>query len=164
MLKKAKKRHMLLLEVLIALALIALCAIPLIAPQVSMLTQQTAFIQRMELDHAAHLLYVRILEQLHLNRIDWNDVETKRMIPITQDMLKASGFNKNLPYTGSLYFDIIKHKFDDPKEWNAYRVKLTFVFHRTHKEEDKAEYAYITTIVRHHMMQTRKSETDEGGP
>ena len=58
-----------MLEVLIAFALIAISAIPLIYPHVSMIKEQKESINRMKIHHVVNLIYTNILEKMHKNEL-----------------------------------------------------------------------------------------------
>lgn len=96
------KRPFLLLEVLIALALVALCAIPLIYPHVAIYLSQKEFVSKIELDHKVSLNYVNILEKLHRNEISLDDIRNETLFTLPEGM---NG------YIGTYSFHIIKEKF-----------------------------------------------------
>src|ERR1700722_13895 len=87
------KRPFLMLEVLIAFALITLCATPLIYPHVSMIKAQKEFINKMKINHSVNLIYVNILEKLHRNEIPLQDIEDKKLFNVEAEELKdISGY------------------------------------------------------------------------
>lgn len=59
-----------LLEVLIAFLLIAVAVIPLLAPYPAMFKQQKQFIQELEVDRLANILFVDLLAKIHKNEIE----------------------------------------------------------------------------------------------
>jgi hypothetical protein len=157
---KIKKRHVLLLEILIALAIIALCILPMLSPHAAILNQQQLFLKKTTLDHAVNLLYVDVLEQLQKNTIPWQTIQTSAQIPVNEEMLKRAGFDKPLPFSGSFRFDVKPHeKSGEPSikgskntGWYVYKLVVTFVFTANDaKKETQAKYIfpYRLTILRH---------------
>lgn len=157
--KALKKRHALLLEVLIALAIIALCILPLLSPHATILNQQQLFLKKTHLDHAVNLLYVDVLEQLQKNIIPWQTIQTSAPIPVTPEMLKHAGYDQPLPFSGSFRFDVKPHeKSGEPSikgnkntGWYVYKLVVTFVFTANDAKKKAAKYIfpYRLTILRH---------------
>jgi hypothetical protein len=125
---KVKKRHMMLLEILIAMALMILCALPLIAPHVAIIKDQRAFITTVELDHAVNLMYVEILERLHKGEIRWKEIEDGKVFPVEDDVWKRLGMEKGLPFEGNFRFKWNISKADKEKTWDVNLINLTFEF------------------------------------
>jgi hypothetical protein len=69
-----KKHHFQLLEVMIALFLVTLCAIPLIYPHVRIYQEQKQHILEAKLDHEANVAYGHILVLLYEKGIPWVDI------------------------------------------------------------------------------------------
>lgn len=118
------KRPIMLLETMIAFALVVLCVLPLIAPHVGMLKVQRQFIRKIELDHAVNLFYASVLEQLFLNTIDWNEL-TQSSFPLSDQELQR------LRYEGSYNFIEVEPRFkprDPHAPYALYLVTLTFNF------------------------------------
>lgn len=168
--KLCKKRHILLLEVLIAFAIIVLCIFPLIYPHAAMAKSQREFIKKIELDHAVSLLFGQIYQDLQRNKIEWNDIEGKRKFEITPDELRTLNHGKSLPYKGYYYFEEILHK---PKrqiqtEATAYLFRLIFKFQpqyesKTKKSKKSAknfEYKYKVFIL--HDLRVDKGSSKPG--
>lgn len=141
------KRHFLLLEVLIAFALIVLCILPLIYPHVMMLQAQRKFVKKVELDHVVNLLYANIYEQLQKNEIPWDKVENKVLFHIDSKQLTEMNHNSSLPYAGEYHFenDGYKSSKDDSLTASLWKLKFTFtpVGTKNPKDESKQlEYEY----------------------
>lgn len=122
------RRHMILLEILIALALITLCILPLLTPHVAMIKQQKKFINEMKLDHTVHLLYVDVLEQMQQNKISWAQIAEKKPIPIDDAMWTRIGANSPPHLKGSYRFDEVKRKENETTLWAAHLLTVTFTF------------------------------------
>lgn len=67
---KIKSRPFTLLEVLIAFLLIAIAAIPLLAPYPAMFKEQKKFILELEIDRVANLIFVDLLAKILRDEID----------------------------------------------------------------------------------------------
>lgn len=63
--KKSNKRHFQLLEIMIALFLILVCAIPVIQTYVRVYKEQKTFNQNVDIDHLASLAHARVIEELY---------------------------------------------------------------------------------------------------
>lgn len=160
--RKKQKRPMLLLEILIALTLVALCAIPLISTHTGILKEQKAFTSKMELDHASHLLYVYFLEQLHTNKIAWSQIQNKTPQPIPEEYFKNAGQQKKLPYLGTYRFEEIKCKHDPRKEWNVCLINLIFTFIPEQGEKSKGiEFSYTIPLVKHILANGSQEEEED---
>lgn len=126
-LKISKKRHLILLEVLIAFALVALCVLPLIYPQVFILKSEREFINTIDLDHTVNLLYANRLQKMYQNEIGLSEIEGGKPVSITEAHLQEIGYTKEFPYKGEYQFTILKRK-PPPPEDRLYLVKLVFSF------------------------------------
>lgn len=145
-----------MLEAMIAFALVVLCAIPLIAPHTAMLKAQRQFIRKIDLDHAVNLLYASVLEQLYMNTIGWNEL-LHRPFPILKEDLQRLGLSAALGYEGSYQFHVKEQK---PKDENApyklYLFTLTFQLIPDEfskkaddiKEKNTLRYTYEVFVVR----------------
>lgn len=129
-----KRRPFMLLEALLAFALVVLCVLPLIAPHVGMLKAERKFIQKVDLDHTVNLLYASILEQLYKNSIDWNVLTQGQPVPIPG-------------YEGHYQFKVENYKpLDETANYHLYLLNLTFTFEQ--KNEKPLEYLYKVFVVR----------------
>lgn len=149
---KLRKRMMLLLEAMIAFALVVLCALPLISPHVGMLKAQRKFVRKVDLDHAVNLLYASVLEQLYVNSLGWNEI-FQASFPISKEELQPLG------YEGSYNFNEVPPRFK-PRDPNApyalYLVTLTFNFLPVElsqapddvKQKNTLKYRYEVFVVR----------------
>lgn len=95
--KILNKKYFQLLEVMIALAIVSLCAIPLIYPHIFMSRQQQILKRELGYDHIANLIYVDLLEQLYINKIGWDVIVNKTPIAISDVQFANAG----LPGSGT---------------------------------------------------------------
>ncbi len=154
-----KKRHILLLEILIALAILTMCILPLLSPHATILNQQQRFLKKTTLDHVVSLLYVDVLEQLQKNIIPWQSIQEHAQIAIDGEMLKRVGFDRPFPFNGTFRFDEKPHeksgepsiKGDKNTGWYVYKLVVTFVFTPTDSKKEKEKYIfpYRLTLLRH---------------
>lgn len=145
---RCSRRNSLLLEVLISFAIVALCILPLLYPNIFILQSQKKMIQTVELDHIVNLVYADTLEKLYLNEIPWDTIKDSKKIPIDADAIKNCGFGCPSPYTGSLKFVEMKHKPKKPVDAALYLFKIVFEFTRKDdkKNKEKKEYQYQILI------------------
>lgn len=107
--KVRRKQPFLLLEVLVAFFLVALCALPLMQPQFAMLKAERAFINSVTLDRVVNHLYTDLLLRFYRGEIAWSSIGTLKTplppIPIIDPEVAALGFKGSYrlrlrPYTG----------------------------------------------------------------
>lgn len=144
-------RPIVLLEVLIAFALVVLCILPLIFPHVVILKSERAFVETVELDHLVNLLYANRVQKLYMKEIPWQDIEGGKELPIDEGLLQQVGYKRELPFTGNYRFEEIKHKPSKPKDKAIYLFNMSFVFVPKKgvfpgKEEKPLTYKYQVMI------------------
>lgn len=140
------RRHIVLLEVLISFALVALCALPLIYSQVMILRSEREFTQVVDLDHAVSLLFANHLQKLYLKEISWTDIQSKKEFPIDDLMLKESGVTRDLPFNGVYKFEEKMHKPPKQTEDVVYLYKLIYTFTPKYGKANPYKYDYLVTI------------------
>lgn len=126
--KILRKPGMMLLEVLIAFALIVTAVLPLLTPHLQILKAQREFIQKVQLDHDVNLLYGDVLQRLYLNRIPWNELFQSSYV-IDPEMLQRSGIDPTkFPFQGVYRFKQIRCKPKPDAPYSAGLFQLTFSF------------------------------------
>jgi len=91
---RRKLRHMLLLEVLIALSIVLLCILPLLQPHVVMIQSEKDFIREVQLDRVVNQLFADLLINSFYNqRITWEEITSNREVPIASEAVKALLYN-----------------------------------------------------------------------
>lgn len=122
---RRKKRPFLLLEVMIAFAIVALCMLPLIVPNVWMITVGRSSIRDLEQERYVNLIYASIVEKLYENKIPWSILDVKKTqtpSPWTPDELPENipeGWN----YIVQVFFKMIGRRENDPDS-HLLEVKL----------------------------------------
>lgn len=167
---QTKRRPILLLEVLIAFAIIVLCIFPLIYPHAAMAKAQREFIKKIELDHVVTLLFAQIYQDLLMNKIEWNEIENKKKFEILPQDLQKLNQGRSLPYKGYYRLESIKHKPKSPQETTAYIYELTLKFTPQFKikkfklggsSKDHLEYKYQIFILHDLNKEPNKEETEK---
>lgn len=148
-----RRRPIMLLEVLIAFALIVLCALPLIYPHVFILRSEKKFVSTVELDHFVNLLFVNMMQKLYQNEIPWSVIEEGKPQPIEESMMQTIGSGEDLPFDGSYRFKVARKKVSKDENHAAYVFDLIFTFIPKkgafpEKVTDKYVYEYKVVVER----------------
>jgi hypothetical protein len=122
--KLRSKRHILLLEVLVAIAIVVLCIVPLLRPHLFILTEEKRFIREVELDRLVGILYANLLiEGFYHGNIKWDTIANGESIPLDDPAVRDLGF------TGSYKFSLEKKKAkveEDNYILNLIRISYSF--------------------------------------
>lgn len=140
------RRYLLLLEVLIALAIISLCLLPLITPHVLVYKIQKEFTQHLEMGNLANRFYGDILEQLHKNEIPWQTIQDKVSMPLESLKLREGKNN----YEGTYQFHILEKKVNQETGWGVYHVALVLSLrNKNAKEGNRNSFKFSIPLIRH---------------
>ncbi len=138
-----KKRHVLLLEVLIALAIVTLCILPLLHPHVAILSEEKSFVREIELDRLVGLIHSDMLvEQFYRENIQWWTIEQDQPIEITDDRLDKLGFRGSYSFKRKLR----KSKMEDGMYLHNL-VSVIYAFTPT-QGGDPLSYSYDLYVTR----------------
>lgn len=165
--QKFTKRPVLLLEVLIAFALVVLCIFPLVTPYVYIFKAQTLFNQKILLDQSVNRFYVHLLERVYRNEIPWNAIEQKQVFTIDREALKLASGGVNLPYTGTYQLSLSRHKGGNERPLSANVVSLTITFEgneTSSKDKKKELIHYHYQFFAAKINETKQTETPEETP
>lgn len=121
---KLSKRHSLLLEVLIALMIVSLAALPLIYPHVAIMREQSRLLHETHLDHFVNGLYANLTLQLYRNEIPWDALVQGRSFAVSPEALAEA----RLPYKGTYRLKITHTKPREPVDVTYNLVNLTIDF------------------------------------
>lgn len=154
--KAFKKRSFLLLEVLIAFAIIAMCMLPLIAPHTFILREQKKFIEQVELDHLVNLVYADIIERLYRNEIGWGSLTSGTAFDVDEFLLERIQYKEKLPYKGTYSFNEIIHKprDDSPRKIYLFELNMRFVPEKSSsfipgmEKPGAIDYVYNVMVIR----------------
>lgn len=120
-----KNKHpILLLEVLIACAIVILCTTALLSPQVEMAIAQQRMVRDSELHHFVNYFYAKnLVEKMYSKEIPWETIINGQ--PVALDSKRLG----ELAFTGSYKFTTIWHKpLKQEGTENFYVMKVTFTF------------------------------------
>lgn len=141
-------RPILLLEVIIAFALVALCALPLIYPHVVILKSEKSFIATAQLDHFVNLLYANRLQKLYKEEIPWSDIESEKVMPIDDVIMHEVKYGSALPFDGTYRFVYDRDKTSEKTGKGVYIYKLLFEFVRKGEQKKPLKFSYDVVIER----------------
>ncbi len=122
---RVRKRHFLLLEVLIALGIVLVCIVPMLQPHLAMLMEEKRFIREVELDRVANVLYCDLLVNRFYRSppITWEDITSGRPNPLDSPELTRLG------YTGSYMTAVrLPKKQEEQADSPLDLLKITFTF------------------------------------
>ncbi len=140
--QKVKKRKVLLLEVLIAFALVVMCAFPMLYPHVFMVKSEKRFVREVELDRLVDILYADILEQLYKNEIGWETLQTSIQRPL-QNAAVAK-----LNYKGYYMFE--DHSKNGKEEGQSHHLlELTFTFYPADSAHNILEATHNKSLLKY---------------
>ncbi len=148
---KIKKRHILLLEVLIALVLVSLCAFPLLAPHFMMINQEKLLLGEIEADRLANEIFVNIAEKMYTGEISWEALGSRESRRVDGALLNEVAIPPHWPYEMTYHFGDPKLKPDkkNPRlglfplwiEMTPKKGKAIRLFYEVFVEKGKAEAA-----------------------
>lgn len=145
-----------MLEVMIAFTLIALCAIPLIYPHVSMVKAQKESINKMKVNHAAKLILVNVLEKMYKGTITLNDIQEEKTFEVT-----SAELNEIAGYNATYQFSSEKHKERDASGFTVHKATLSLNF--TSKTNSEKKLAFEQLIFFASKLPLDEIKTDEPG-
>lgn len=116
--KKILKRHFLLLEVMVAVFILLVCAAPAMRIYISMFKEQQAIIRENQRDHLVHLIHANITEKLYKRLIPLEEiVEGKSMRFSDSDLEKVL---HDLSYECSYGLAVVHPKSEKGQEMAAF--------------------------------------------
>lgn len=139
--KKFKKRHFQLMEVMIAMFLVVVCAVPALEIYTNMYKQQVEAARNYEADHVVHLLHAKIIENMYKNFITFDDILNGGNHQFEDHeigkQLRALGYNCNFTLRKT------NHKKIKGEQWVRYLVELNIHLKDKAKPEIEKTYAYV---------------------
>lgn len=110
---KKKKRHILLLEVLVALFLVLLCFYPLLHSQVMIALEEKRFAREAMLERAVTLRHAEAVEDLYQNRIPFTFFKEKK-----EEQVEVAGF------VGTICYSVSRDKAEG--QYNLLQIQYVF--------------------------------------
>lgn len=159
-LRVLRRSPFLLLEVLIAFFLVALCALPLMQPQFAMLKAERAFINGVTLDRLVNQFYAELLQKFYRGEVPWASIGKWKVpvppVPIVSPELAAIGFKGQYllrvrPYVNNRGVFSKGGKTTPPSHNNRHLLEITYTFtHATEPQPLKYTYwLYVQTLETH---------------
>lgn len=138
--KKIVKRHFQLLEVLIALFLVVVCALPVMEAFVGIYVSQKAFQREIERDHHMHLAHANLVEYLYREGVQGrsiNELLSEKGMPIP-------------PESSSKYQFLYTMSPDNQIKTDTKKILLNIQIIDKNDEKYKQTYkAFVKRIVKH---------------
>ncbi len=156
-----KRRNFLLLEVLIALLLVVLCASPFFSSQVFVYKQEAQFQTKLELERIVNLLFVNVMQNLYENKISWQQIAEQQEQSFGNEA--ESFFPKHLPCTATYTFKDgrVKPAEDTLVARHYYRKKLIIAVTPKTANLPKMNYTYEVMLVKEHPGITAEAQLEE---
>lgn len=152
-----RKLHMILLEIVIALALVALCILPLIGPHIEIVRSHLKFAKLMELDRAANLIYVDLLEQMHRNSLPFPDIKNPHVFPLNLDHLSKD--KTDFPAIEASYKFTGKSKGNESARLYLLQLHINVKPKGASEEEASKEFTYPVCVLRN--MPTTENSAEQ---
>lgn len=135
-----RKRSFLLFELLISLALIALCLFPLIKPHVTIKRIENSYLENVFFETRSHIAYCKLKELLHEHKIPWKQLESFEG-EIPDDPLKNNFVFQGRKYICRFKIEEIDHKKRKNQE-TAMALEASFMFTYNHKNIGPYTFAF----------------------
>lgn len=124
--KRRSKRHFQLLEIMVAIFILLICAAPAMRIYVTMFKEQQLVIRENERDHIARVLHARITEKLYKRQIPLQDLAQGKKLSIDDPDLQKR--LKELSYEGAYILGIDKRSpKDESKPATKYLLRLFII-------------------------------------
>ncbi|MBA2368498.1 MAG: hypothetical protein H0V82_05680 [Candidatus Protochlamydia sp.] len=113
-LKKKNKRHFQLLEVMVAIFLIMVCAVPSFKILTQVYQEQAAVVRVNQRDHLVHLIHAKVVEQLYKRAIPLSEIMEGMHAKFTDSSLQPE--LDRLKYEASYDLSIIEPRSEKGKK------------------------------------------------
>lgn len=157
--KKLKKRHFLLLEVMIALTIVIFAVLPLVYPHFYIYKEQKSFVNKLNLDLVMNHFKADIVQKLQRNEISFQDIEQGVKTNINFDAIQGITI-KNFPYSGQYYFVVLKNKKNE--NFGLYQIQLNAEVSLKENKENKKplQYEYLLFVARLFKSEVENQENE----
>jgi hypothetical protein len=124
---KFQKKNFLLIEILVAITLIALCSFTLMENPIRFFSHEIKTLEKIEFERIADLSFLEIKERLYKNEISWDMASTqkKAKIETLKDFdLKIGSFEKKITRSYQVWTRREKESF----KGDIYRALLVYIY------------------------------------
>lgn len=133
---RKSRRYFLLLEVLLAMAIVTLCVFPLVTPIVAIYRAERKLSREILLDGYVNRLYVDFVKALHRKQISFDALIDPTAEMIEDPQLKAWGFE------GKREIELIKSKPKLPETPWRFLFQVHYTFWEKGKDPERLDYTY----------------------
>lgn len=158
---------MLLLEIVLAFALVALCILPMVTPHIGLLRSQQKMLAFIQLDHSVNLLYGELLERLYTHEITWEQLLNEKHYAIDYSHLQKLGYQGADP-KGFYFFKKEKQKPVNAEGISLYQIKVIFQFVPVGEEsKPPLQYTYLLCVAHfapsseEQLVQNQEADTNK---
>lgn len=143
------KRPFILLEVLIALFIVVVCAAPLLSSQVFMYKAEKRFLQKLEAERIVKIVFADVVMDLYeKNGISWRDIQNSTLFLYDPNKHPQNGLPKHLPYKISYSMKAGLRKPKGDQRPINFMVLLAITLVPINDPEAKMNYEYKLFISR----------------
>ncbi len=143
-----RKRGYLLLELMIALMLVMLCAVPLVRNPLKLLKGEISNLERAELQRIAQVHFAEIKAKLYQDEIKW-ELLTKDVPPNTApadfEETVTIHLTKERKFRKKVYFGTLKEKEGKEKE-ELRLIKVKIGFERVENKKNKCMFEWLVFV------------------
>lgn len=136
--KTRRFRSFTLIEVLIAIALVALTAIPLLYPHYAILKEERLALRTLEVDALAGDIYGEILRDVYRGKIDWAEIQSQEAVAIRSEELESQRLK------ATRLFTVERSKPQKNPQYFLLRCTITIKPERS--KEPSWSYDYFLTL------------------
>lgn len=140
--KRRKKRPYLLLELLIAFALLTACLLPLTQNPLTMVGKEREMLQELELTREADLLFADVKQRLYTNKISYENLtrseETLKLFKLELGKNYTKEFNREIRFRASAK----PKKGKAGEDIRLVKVHIVFVSKKKQKKKNTQKFIY----------------------
>jgi len=129
---------------MIAFAIVALCMLPLIVPNVWMITEEQSSIRDLEQERYANFIYAKIVEDLYKNQPSWSVLEQKQQSWTLPEL--PSEIPQDWPYTVQVLSEISGKKKNEGTGIDYHLLQLKILLQLLPDRKKVEEYTYLLFI------------------
>lgn len=156
--KRRKKQPFLLMEVLLAIAVIGLCAYPLLAPHFMMANAEMVSLQQRKLERAADQAFIKLVQYLHenaiptqgrLEKVNWKSFDETILGTFPEPVLISINKGKPVKFLSNYEIKRVIEGEEDSMNFDQFRLlEIRLGFIKEGADDFFTEYAYRVSIER----------------